>query len=488
MRRGEDGRSNRSALDGWTGRNGRWRTAYLVASIVLIAVYPLLPKWGRDADGWLVLFGAIPFVLVGLQRISPGERRPWWLLVAGLAAVGVGSVIALLAGDVAPAGSSAFYAAGMALFLGAALALIVRRGRNHLGSIIDTAIVALALGGLLWSVGLEPHMGAFYDSGVAETNLYVAVLALCGLLGALARLAQVEAEPVPALRLLIAAFVLALAGYILATLAPHGWLRVAAVLMFMAMYTTIGLFGLDPTAPKLAQRAATHGEDSLSIGRLVFLGAAVAAIPIVDARAQLGDLDGFLPALSIAIIVMLVMTRIYGVSADRDRLARALKHEATHDPLTGLPNRREFVAQLRTELSLAPGCAILFCDLDRFKAINDQLGHDAGDTLLVETARRLRASVRDNDVVSRFGGDEFLIMLPHTTHTEIETICRRIVQSLSRPVELHGENMTIGASIGMAVAADETNPEDLIKRADAAMYMAKKDHAAAPGVRRFSLT
>jgi diguanylate cyclase (GGDEF)-like protein len=252
--------------------------------------------------------------------------------------------------------------------------------------------------------------------------------------------------------------------------------------MFMAVYTIIGLFGLEPTAPTLAQTVPVR-EDALSIGRLVFLGAAVVAIPVVDARAQLGDLDGFLPALSVAIIVTLVMVRIHGLAAERDRFARALQHEATHDPLTGQANRREFVSQLRTELSFALGCTVLYCDLDRFKAINDRLGHDAGDAVLVETALRLRACVRENDMVSRFGGDEFLILLKHTTTAETTIICDRIAEALSRPYALEGQHMTIGASIGIAAAADEIDPEDLIKRADAAMYAAKTKPQAAPPVR-----
>ena len=316
----------------------------------------------------------------GLLRISPGERRPWWFFLAGLAAVNVGDVVGLLAGDVAPAGSSALYAAGNALFLGGALALVVRQGRNNLGSIIDTAIVALALGGLLWNLVLEPNLGGFSDSGVAKVNLFVAVLALCGILGALARLVQVEVEPVRALWLLNGATAFALAGYILGAMAPDGtaqggWLRVAATQMFMALFTTIGLFGLDPTAPKLARPAPAHREDAVSVGRLVFLGAAVAAIPIISARAELGDLKGFLLGISFAIIVVLVMMRIHGLSAERDRYERALRHEATHDPLTGLPNRREFVTRLRAELSLAPGCVILLikrADAAMYTAKKDQ--------------------------------------------------------------------------------------------------------------------
>jgi diguanylate cyclase (GGDEF)-like protein len=412
--------------------------------------------------------------------------------LAGLAAVNIGTVVGLVAGDVAPAGSSGLFAAGNGLFLAAALALIVRRGRNNSGSIIDTAIVAVALGGLLWNLVLEPDVGGFFDTGVAEANLFLAVVGLCGVMGALARLLHVEVEPEPALRLLILAFVLGLAGYILGALASDGiwtggWLRKASVLTFLGVYTTIGLFGLDPTAPRLARPVPRHREETLSIGRLVFLGTAVAAIPIVGAREIIGDLDGLLLVISIATVVVLVMMRVHGLSAERDRFARALMHEATHDPLTSLPNRREFITRLSAELSRAPGCTILFCDLDKFKPINDELGHGAGDSLLVETARRLRACVRESDMVSRFGGDEFLILLRRTTPTDIETICERIAEALSQPVSLHGEPMTIGASIGMATAAGETNPDDLIKRADAAMYTAKRAQLASPGVRRYGL-
>jgi hypothetical protein len=124
------------------------------------------------------------------------------------------------------------------------------------------------------------------------------------------------------------AAVLALAGYILAGIAPDGtindgWLRVTSVLMFMGVYTTLGLFGLDPTAAELARPAPAHREDALSVGRLVFLGTAVAAIPIAGARTILGDVDGLLFVVSTTTLVVLVMMRIHGLSAERDAL-RAL--------------------------------------------------------------------------------------------------------------------------------------------------------------------
>ena len=105
------------------------------------------------------------------------------------------------------------------------------------------------------------------------------------------------------------------------------------------------------------------------------------------------------------------MVRIGQLSAARDQAERALRFEASHDQLTGLPNRREFLDQLSNELTHAQQCVLFFCDLDGFKNVNDRLGHDNGDELLVEVGRRLRACVRQGDVVSRFGGDEFLILV-----------------------------------------------------------------------------
>jgi diguanylate cyclase (GGDEF)-like protein len=177
------------------------------------------------------------------------------------------------------------------------------------------------------------------------------------------------------------------------------------------------------------------------------------------------------------------MLRIAGLSVARDRAERALRFEATHDHLTGLPNRREFLDQLSTELKRSPQCVIFFCDLDGFKNVNDRLGHGAGDELLIEVGRRLRASVRHNDLVSRFGGDEFLILLRDHTLADITTVRNRIADALSHPIPLRDEHVHIGASIGIAIATDEADAEALIRRADRAMYEAKRDEPTTPGVR-----
>jgi len=156
-----------------------------------------------------------------------------------------------------------------------------------------------------------------------------------------------------------------------------------------------------------------------------------------------------------------------------DRLA----HEATHDPLTGLLNRGAFLTHL--ELALARrrrgDVALLFIDLDHFKPVNDTLGHDAGDKVLIETAARLTAEVRGGDVVARLGGDEFVVLHQDVGgYAGLEAIVRRLLTALARPVEVRGVSVTVGASVGIATQVPGETATGMIRRADEAVYEAKR--------------
>jgi len=158
-----------------------------------------------------------------------------------------------------------------------------------------------------------------------------------------------------------------------------------------------------------------------------------------------------------------------------------LEHQATHDPLTGLPNRPLF--QELGEQALARSdrygttVAVLFLDLDRFKPVNDSFGHSAGDELLVQIAARLRTSVRRGDVVARFGGDEFVVLCEHPAgQSEMHELARRLIDALSEPVEISGTTASVGASIGIAIGGGgRVTIDTLIRDADAALYQAKED-------------
>ncbi len=166
--------------------------------------------------------------------------------------------------------------------------------------------------------------------------------------------------------------------------------------------------------------------------------------------------------------------------SERKRYEERLVQTAVHDNLTGLPNRTLLAeridrAMLARDKRPQHRFALLFVDLDRFKVINDSLGHLAGDELLVTVARRIRESVRDRDVVARIGGDEFTVLLDGVVdEEEVVIIAERIQQELARRAEIGGEQLRCSASIGIVMAEKRhKSAEDLLKEADLAMYRAK---------------
>jgi diguanylate cyclase (GGDEF)-like protein/PAS domain S-box-containing protein len=163
-------------------------------------------------------------------------------------------------------------------------------------------------------------------------------------------------------------------------------------------------------------------------------------------------------------------------------LRRELEIQATVDPLTGCQNRAATMTALRRAMHAGPGTgpgpgtAAVFIDLDRFKPVNDELGHAAGDELLVTVARRLHALVRDGDTVGRVGGDEFLVVCPKTAGAATAMrIGERIAAELAQPFKLIGSTVTIGASVGVAwTDSPDATADSLVATADAAMYRSKR--------------
>lgn len=169
---------------------------------------------------------------------------------------------------------------------------------------------------------------------------------------------------------------------------------------------------------------------------------------------------------------------------ERVRLQAQLQHNAEHDPLTDLPNRALFTKRVRQALTgrraTDPGTAVLFIDLDGFKAVNDRLGHQAGDELLIQAARRLEDSVRAGDTAARLGGDEFAALIlgdgtrdQAAREYQVHEIADRLRLTLSQPYKVDGNEVRVAASIGVAFAEQNITPTDLMRNADLAMYRAK---------------
>lgn len=170
---------------------------------------------------------------------------------------------------------------------------------------------------------------------------------------------------------------------------------------------------------------------------------------------------------------------------------REMQMMAMQDPLTGLANRSALLSAIksaqdqRTKATSQP--VILLLDLDAFKSINDSLGHDAGDQVLITVAQRIRNAVRANDVVARLGGDEFAVVMPATGQDQAAVVGQRILAALKEPIELPDRTIRCGASVGLSMGEYGRSPEDLLMEADVAMYASKAEglnrlHMFEPGL------
>ncbi|HET6869398.1 MAG TPA: diguanylate cyclase [Solirubrobacteraceae bacterium] len=185
-----------------------------------------------------------------------------------------------------------------------------------------------------------------------------------------------------------------------------------------------------------------------------------------------------------------LLDRLSGVAAQaitalqNGRLVDKMTHQALHDQLTGLANRLQFTERLRDALDRAREerhpVTLLYLDLDGFKPVNDEFGHDVGDQLLVAVAKRMAACTRSDDMVARLGGDEFAVLIDSQTAAgDAEEVSDRLAAALTRPFMIDGHHLQLGASIGRAVfPIDADTPDGLLRSADAAMFAVKRSSRA----------
>ena len=226
-------------------------------------------------------------------------------------------------------------------------------------------------------------------------------------------------------------------------------------------------------APQQLQSAPRRIERILADGQLTFeSGARRSDGKIVPTEVRTRRVDTPLGPMLVAVIRDIT---------ERVETRATLEHLAYHDGLTGLSNRIHL--QDRLALAIADAhrygdeLAMAYVDLDHFKPVNDRYGHAAGDDVLIEVARRLRAGVREQDTVARLGGDEFVILFPRlNSHEEAEAVSERLVQHILQPMTIDGNDISISASIGLAAFEPEVDDaRSLLVKADIAMYSAKLD-------------
>jgi diguanylate cyclase (GGDEF)-like protein len=245
------------------------------------------------------------------------------------------------------------------------------------------------------------------------------------------------------------------------------------------------VYGLALTAQLAVTALCTCTRDLLLTDQPQPLRDIVVVVSVVDIMLTL-------PALSVAAVAVeapvgaaLTLATLLAMAGGftSQRSGRLLERaNATHDPLTGLPNRLLFgelaaAASERARRDRKP-CAVLLIDLNSFKAVNDELGHDSGDQVLVQAAERLRDSVRATDTVARLGGDEFAVLLGgHQTIDDCERFAHKLQRAFDRPFDLPGGPRCVGLAIGAALIDGAGAFEEALHQADIAMYANKREHS-----------
>ena len=416
------------------------------------------------------------------------DRRPWIIAVLGLVVL-LGVQVCLpgwIGGrhlgqaDGSPADVAA--SGAHALFLAGTLMALRRRVSTDPGGIIDAALFGLCSGGPLWVWLVQPHLPAGV-SAAGQMLLLADLLVLCAVAAGLIRIGRVGRPGRASIGYLFGTAVLTVAGNVTATLAPGSpW----SAELLVGAYLMLAAAPIHPGAPAITRPlpvavVATGGP------RLRWVAAALSVNPLIaTVQAMRGETSAsLLLPIGTLLVIPLVVLRIRQLTAQRDRAERTLAHHATHDELTGLYNRRHITAVI--DQAIAEGdrdLAVLVCDLDRFKPVNDAYGHPAGDEVLRVIATRLTGVIRAGDVVGRLGGDEFVVLCPGGTPADAEQLTARLTAAVRQPIAVPGGVVTVGVTVGAAYARPgvPVDRDVLVGRADAAMYAGKTADRVGPGV------
>jgi diguanylate cyclase len=453
-----------------------WMSLGLYLAGLMVHEEGTLPRW----DSWLGLpAGWAPVAVAWLAAIRAKARLPLVFVALALSAYTAGStyyVFALSEGAALPVPSPAdgsyllFYPLVLSGLFAYLLSLRQRLARSVLldavvGSLGAASVLVVLLGPLLSAASGFPSLATAV--AVAYPLLDLIVLAVTAGMAAVPGLATVRSGATLMLGLTVFAvadafyvFRLANGTYELGTPLDAGW---AAGLCLIASWA-------DGFA-RQEERAEGASEGSWTPAVPMAATAAGAGVLIVGTG---NPVPGLAVALAAATLLSAgVRTQV----AFRKLVTLAeVRRQSRTDELTGLPNRRALYADAPGLLTARPGvpCAFLLLDADRFKEINDSLGHDVGDRLLIQVSERLRRCLRPGDLIARLGGDEFAILLIGVGRDEAVQTADRLRAALSEPLTLKGIAVQVGISIGIALFPEQGEDlKTLLRKADTAMYRAK---------------
>jgi diguanylate cyclase (GGDEF)-like protein len=463
--------------------------AYFILALGGVAACLAAPpeSWWTTALTVLQGLGAAGAIVLGARRHRSGVRAAWMLFATGVALNALGSLVETMASrvfgvaDPFPGIADAFYLALYPALIGGAL-LVIRRattGRDW-GAIVDSTTITTGVGLLSWVFVIHP---AAVDPALSLLGHIVSIAYPVGdvvVLAMLVRLLMGGAARNPSFRLVTAAMVVFLGGDAAwAFISYIGWEPPSAVgrllgAVFLLAYACFGMAGLHPSMREVGQPAPVR--DLRLNRRLLGLLAAASLIApgILAFEVARGDVtDGAAIVAGSVALFLLVVSRMAQLLRHVEAQAIQLRELARVDELTGLPNRRAWAAELprAMERSRREGSAlsVALLDLDHFKRFNDEFGHPAGDRLLKGASAAWRAALRATDELVRYGGEEFVVLLPGAQSHEAAAIIERL-----RPVTPAGQTFSAGIATWDTV---ETSDE-LVARADRSLYDAKKQGRA----------
>ena len=460
---------------------------FAVATLIPATMYFLLEPTSMTK---LVLYNGIGLsaviaVSVGVRRNRPENARAWKFIRAGLVSFLCADIVYYILESTSevvpfPSIADAFYLGMYPLVIWGML-LLVREaspGRDW-ASLVDAGIVACGTFTVLGILVMDAYLSdpttelAGRLISLAYPVMDVALIAVA------VRLIGVVHLRHPSYALMAAGLCsLLVADTIYGVLNSAGTFATGgfADAFWLGFYVLLGAAALHPAVARPAHRGAiTSGQ--LSRTRLVVLCLVTITVPAIDLL--WGEpFDKVLTATMSMVMFLLVLSRLMGLMSlvqDNERRAR---HDALHDSLTGLANRVLFTDSVTRFVTASDEgvVSVLFVDLDDFKTVNDSLGHQAGDALLITVAERLESCIRGRDLVARLSGDEFAVLLESAVDKQdAMAVAQRIQDALAVPIAVSGREVIISASVGIAVEprADVHRPDVLLQAADVAMYRAK---------------
>jgi diguanylate cyclase (GGDEF)-like protein len=411
----------------------------------------LRPRLVDLRSPWLCIFaGAVLAAFAAALRADPDALPPLLLTGAGLLAVGM----AILAGE---------------------------RLRTNAVELLAEGVIATAGSAILvWGLLVQPQLTSSTDAVATACGFLMTALSTTVVVCILWLRFVDEETDTPSMRLLAGTSVLLGAAGVVVLVDSFRGGDPTFALVDPMLIGALALAGAAIVHPShLALRVPALKTAGTDIARRAAITLSAVLVGPLLLGLQLGtslDISVSFAAMSSVLLSLVVSAHVF-------RLLRrwgALEHDVFHDSLTGLPNRQFFNRRLQLAIQLAAEehrtMAVMFLDLDRFKTVNDSLGHAAGNMLLCQVAKRLRESTGESAVVSRLAGDEFAILLPEVdAYRHTVAVAQRVIDSFGSPFEIGRRQLYVTPSIGVAhYPTDGLEPAELLEHADAAMYRAKE--------------